>query len=58
MDSKNINDWTSEQRERLVNVFTWLLKEDRKQNPDLYKKVPLEKGPCESETNSHKSLTG
>lgn len=25
-----------EDRQRLVDVFAWLIKEDKKQNPDLY----------------------
>ncbi len=58
MDSKNISDWTDEERNRVVNVFAWLLKEDKKQNPDLYKKVPLEKGRGRNQSNSQKSLTG
>lgn len=58
MDRKNTSHWTDEERNRIVNVFAWLLKEDKKQNPDLYKKAPLEKGRCESETNSQKTLTG
>ena len=58
MDIKNISDWTDEERERVVNVFAWLLKEDKKQNPHLYKKAPLEKGRSESDMNSQKSLTG
>ncbi len=57
MDSEN-GDWTDEERERVVNVFAWLLKEDNKQNPHLYKKAPLEKGRRESEANGLKSLTG
>lgn len=57
MDIKN-NNWTDEERERVVNVFAWLLKEDKKQNLDLYKKVALEKGQGESERNSPKSLAG
>ena len=37
-DKRNIRDWTPEERERVVKVFEWLLKEDKKQNPHLYKK--------------------
>jgi len=33
----NINDCAEEERTRLVAVFKWLLEEDKKQNPDLYK---------------------
>lgn len=57
MNSEN-GDWTYEERERVVNVFAWLLKEDNKQNPHLYKKAPLEKGRSESDMSSQKSLTG
>lgn len=33
-----MSEWTEEERERVVQVFAWLLKEDRKQNPHLYQK--------------------
>jgi hypothetical protein len=32
------NNWTEEETQNVVNVFSWLLREDRKQNPHLYKK--------------------
>ena len=28
---------TEEENQKLVEVFAWLIKEDRKQNPELYK---------------------
>lgn len=31
-----INDLTLEDRNKLVGVFAWLIKEDKKQNPKLY----------------------
>ena len=31
-----MSEWATEERDRIVAVFEWLLKEDRKQNPDLY----------------------
>lgn len=31
-------NWTDEERQNIVNVFAWLLKEDKKQNPNNYKK--------------------
>lgn len=34
----NITDFTCEDKGRLVNVFAWLMIQDMKQNPDLYKK--------------------
>lgn len=34
---KNVK-WNEEERQNIVNVFAWLLKEDRKQNPHLYTK--------------------
>lgn len=37
-DKKNPKNWTKEERDTVVKVFDWLLKQDRKQNPDLYKK--------------------
>lgn len=33
-----MNEWTTEERDRIVAVFEWLLKEDRKQNPENYQK--------------------
>lgn len=32
-----------EDKDRLVAVFEWLLEEDKKQNPDLYKGDAVEK---------------
>jgi hypothetical protein len=44
-EKKNPNNWTQEERDRVVAVFQWLLDQDRKQNPHLYtKKSTLEKG--------------
>lgn len=34
-------EWTEEERQNVVNVFSWLIKEDRKQNPHLYKKEKI-----------------
>jgi hypothetical protein len=34
--------WTEEERQNVVNVFSWLLKEDRKQNPENYNKPKKE----------------
>ena len=31
-------EWTPEERGTVVKVFEWLIEEDKKQNPDLYKK--------------------
>ena len=36
-DKINPKNWTEEERARAVSVFQWLLKEDKKQDPDLYK---------------------
>jgi len=36
-DKKNLKNWTQEERDRVVAVFAWLLEQDKKQNPDLYK---------------------
>ena len=41
-DKRNPDNWTKEELDRVVKVFEWLIKEDRKQNPHLYKKVALE----------------
>ena len=32
-------NWTEEERQNVLNVFGWLLKEDKKQNPHLYQKI-------------------
>ena len=37
-DKRKPENWTLQERERVVKVFEWLLKEDKKQNPHLYKK--------------------
>jgi len=37
-DKKNPKNWTEEERDRVVGFFSLLLKMDKKQNPDLYKK--------------------
>lgn len=31
--------WNEEETQTVLNVFVWLLKEDRKQNPHLYQKI-------------------
>lgn len=47
-DKKNPDNWNKEELDRVVGVFAWLLKEDKKQNPHLYtKKATLEKGRLE-----------
>ena len=37
--SLKMSDLTQEERNRLVGAFAWLIKEDRKQHPELYKKL-------------------
>lgn len=32
-----VRDLSIEDRQKLVSVFAWLMQEDKKQNPDLYK---------------------
>lgn len=34
--SDDMSKWTTEERDRIVAVFEWLLKEDKKQNPEEY----------------------
>ena len=34
---KSIKDISLEDKQRLVDVFAWLIQEDKKQNPSLYK---------------------
>lgn len=49
-DKKNPDNWNKEELDRVVGVFAWLLKEDKKQNPHLYtKKTTLEKGRLEDQ---------
>lgn len=36
-DKKNPNNWTTEERDRIVGFFDLLIKMDKEQNPDLYK---------------------
>jgi hypothetical protein len=31
------NNWTKEETDNIVNAFKWLIEQDKKQNPDLYK---------------------
>lgn len=38
-DKRNPENWTEEERDRVVGLFQLLLKIDKKQNPDLYKTV-------------------
>lgn len=33
--------WNEEETQNVVNVFAWLLKEDKKQNPHLYQKTKI-----------------
>lgn len=37
IEGKKQAELTSEERKRLVDVFAWLITEDKKQNPELYK---------------------
>ncbi len=41
-DKMNPNNWTAEETDRVTAVFEWLLKQDKKQNPDLYKNLTNE----------------
>lgn len=36
--NEGLPEMTNEERNRLIAVFEWLLKEDRKQNPENYTK--------------------
>ena len=36
-DKKNPQNWTDEERDRVVGLFELLIKMDKKQNPHLYK---------------------
>ena len=35
--NKPLNSLPSEDRQKLVEVFAWLIQEDKKQHPELYK---------------------
>lgn len=35
-NSSNSIPMTSDERQRLVGAFAWLIQEDKKQNPELY----------------------
>lgn len=37
--SSKLNSLSVEDKQKLVNVFVWLLEEDKKQNPALYKNI-------------------
>lgn len=37
-DKRNPKNWSKEETDRVVAVFQWLLEQDKKQNPDWYKK--------------------
>lgn len=34
---QTITQLSPEDRQKLISVFAWLIKEDKKQNPELYK---------------------
>jgi hypothetical protein len=36
-EPKNPIEWTEEEKQNVVNVFSWLLEQDKKQSPHLYK---------------------
>ncbi len=36
-DKRNPKNWNKEELDNVVRVFQWLLEQDKKQNPDLYK---------------------
>ncbi len=38
MKDTQLSEMTNEERTRLVAVFEWLLKEDKKQNPENYQR--------------------
>ena len=57
-DKKNPNNWTQEERDRVVEVFQWLLDQDRKQNPHLYTKSYSRVGSSKEPERAKMSLTG
>jgi hypothetical protein len=36
-DKRNPKNWNKEEVDNVVRVFQWLLEQDKKQNPELYK---------------------
>ena len=36
-DKRNLKNWSQEEKDNFIAVFQWLLEQDKKQNPDLYK---------------------
>jgi len=39
INSFKINSLSLIDRQKLVGIFAWLIQEDKKQNPELYKKI-------------------
>ena len=35
-EKTNLKNWTREERDNIVNAFAWLIRQDKKQNPDFY----------------------
>lgn len=35
--------FSTEEKQRLVGAFAWLIQEDKKQNPELYKQIKIER---------------
>ncbi len=52
-DKRNPENWTKEELDNVVNAFQWLLEQDKKQNPDLYK---LPKGVVLDKDGNHITL--
>lgn len=38
LDKKDPKNWTKEEMDRVVGVFQWLIEQDKKQNPERYKR--------------------
>lgn len=57
-DKKSLRDCTKEEIDRLVGAFAWLIKEDKKQNPHLYKLDSARDTSKYYNKNSQNSITG
>lgn len=50
LDKRNPDNWTTEERDRVVGVFQILLEMDRRQHPERYRK------PSRPEKGQHDSI--
>jgi len=58
IDKKSLKDCTKEEIDRLVGAFAWLIQEDKKQNPHLYKLDSARDASKCYTKNSQNNITG